>query len=183
MFCRSSWLRICIFRTFTRSSNCGVLSMPSFLALLESAIHCGSRLASCFFICGVTLGARWPASVSNSALVMTVLQSAVDDFGVAALGAVVDLAVADFVPVAEFAAVPLARVGRGLSGQTPSMVITAAVGGMDAESSAGACGGAPGTACPPASVPNRTHISHRLRIKLFLQDWSVRKMKLLSTKS
>src|SRR5579863_4772218 len=114
MFCRSSWLRICIFKTFTRSSNCGVLSMPSFLALADRAIHCGRSDPNCFFICGVTLGARWPARVSNSALVMTVLQSAGDVFGAAVLAAVTV-----FVP---FAGVVLARVGLGLSGQTPSMV-------------------------------------------------------------
>ena len=71
---------------------------------------------------------------------------------------------------------------------TPFIVITAAVGGTAAEVSAGAwpgCGGAgaPGMDCPQASVPNRTHISHLLRIRHFLQDWSFRKLKMPSIKS
>src|SRR5579864_9535869 len=96
MFCRSSWLRICIFRTFTLSSNCGRLSSPFFLASSDMMIHWGSRLASCFFICGVTLGARWLASVSNSALVMTVLHSADGDFAAAVLAADAGLAAVSF---------------------------------------------------------------------------------------
>src|SRR5579864_8852185 len=161
MFCRSSWLRICIFRTFNLSSYCGVLSSPFFFASSDIRIHWGRMVASCFFICGVTLGARWLARVSNSALVMTVLQSAED-----------------------LAAAVFACAGDG---HTPLTVITAAVGGTAADGSPGdsVCGGAgvPGMACAQASVPNKTHISHLLRINHFLQDWSVRKSKVLSIKS
>src|SRR5579864_5347164 len=105
MFCRSSWLRICIFRTFNLSSYCGVLSSPFFLASSDIKIHCGRMAANCFFICGVTLGARWLARVSNSALVMTVLQSAAEDFVAVVLAPV--------------AAVPLAAAVLVCAGHTP----------------------------------------------------------------
>jgi hypothetical protein len=67
-------------------------------------------------------------------------------------------------------------------------VITAASGATEAEVSAGAwagCGGggALGAACPQASVPNKTHISQLLPISHFLQDWSIRKLKMPSIKS
>src|SRR5579864_3320871 len=113
MFCRSSWLRICIFRTFNLSSYCGVLSSPFFFASSDIRIHWGRMVASCFFICGVTLGARWLARVSNSALVMTVLQSAAEDFVAVVLAPV--------------AAVPLAAALLVRAGHTPLIVMTAAV--------------------------------------------------------
>jgi len=99
---------------------------------------------------------------------MTVLQSA-EDFAAAALAV-----------VAGFAAVALAAAGLGCVEHTPSIVSTGAPGGTAAEASSGAGAGwdgagAPGTACPHASVTSKAHINHRLRITDFLQDWSVRK--------
>src|ERR1039457_6701313 len=141
----------------TVSSNCGVLSKPFFLASFDMAINRGRTPANCFFNCGVTLGDTPLASFSNSALVITVLQSAAGAFGA----------------VAGFAAIPFAA---------------AAVGGTAAEGSAGAWVGCSeagelGTACPQASVANKTHINHLLRINHFLQDWSFRKLKMPSIKS
>jgi hypothetical protein len=72
------------------------------------------------------VGLRPLARVSNSALVIVVLQSA----GV--LGVVVLVSAAGFT-VAPFAA----AAGRGLAGQTPSMVMTTALAGTDAELSGG----------------------------------------------
>jgi hypothetical protein len=109
---------------------------------------------------------------------MTVLQSAAGVFVSAA-----------FVAVAGFAAVPWAAAGLGAAGQTPITVITAASGATEAEvSAAGAwagCGGggALGAACPQANVPNKTHISQLLPISDFLQDWSIRELKMPSIKS
>src|SRR5690349_21214902 len=110
---------------------------------------------------------------------MTVLQSAAEVVAVV------------FSVVADFAAVPaavFATAGLGFTGQTPFTVITAASGGTAAEVSgggAGACdgGGVPGAACPQARVLNKTHTSQLLRISHFLQDWSIRKLKMPSTKS
>jgi hypothetical protein len=117
------------------------------------AIIRGHTEANCFFNCGVTLGLKPLASFSNSALVITVLQS------VAGLFSPVD-----FAAVAGFAA-----AGLGCGEHTPLTVMTAAAGGTAAELSAGVWvgwGGAglPGMACPHASVPNRTHINPLLRI-------------------
>src|ERR1700674_4510321 len=105
---------------------------------------------------------------------MTVLQSAAGVFAGGVLDAVTGLA-----------AVPLAAAVLGCAGHTPTTVITAASSGTAADVSTGAgagCGGAgaPGRACSPARVPNRTHISQLLRISHFLQDWSFRKLKILS---
>jgi hypothetical protein len=110
-------------------------------------------------------------------LVMTVLQSAGGLF-----------AVGVFAVVAGFAAVAVAAAGLGCGGHTPITVITAASAGTEAEVSTGAwagCGGggALGAACPQASVPNKTHISQLLPITDFLQDWSIRKLKVPSIKS
>jgi hypothetical protein len=82
--------------------------------------------------------------------------------------------------VAGFAAVALAAAGLGCAEHTPIIVITGAPGGTAAEASSGAWAGwdgagAPGTACPHASVTNKAHINHLLRITHFLQDWSLRK--------
>ena len=134
------------------------------------AIIRGHTEANCFFNCGVTLGLKPLASFSNSALVITVLQSVAGLFSAG-----------DVAAVAGFAAAPFAAAGLGCGEHTPLTVMTAAVGGTAAEVSAGVCvdwGGAglPGTACPHASVPNKTHINQLLRIICFLQDWSARKM-------
>ena len=122
MLCRSSWERICIFVNFTRSSNFGVLSKPFFLASFDIAINCGIIPANCFFTCGVTVGARFLTSLSNSVLVMTVLQSAAGVFAAGVLAAAA--------PV--FAAAVLGGVEH-----TPITVITAASDGTAAEVSAG----------------------------------------------
>jgi hypothetical protein len=141
------------------------------------AINRGRTAASCFLNCGVTLGDTPLASFSNSALVITVWQSPA---GVFAAGV--------FAAVCGFDAVALAAAAVGCVEHTPLTVITAAVGGTAAELSAGAWAGrdgegAPGTACPQASVPNKTHINHLSRINHFLQDWSFRKLKMPSIKS
>src|ERR1017187_5642451 len=161
----------------TVSSNCGVLSKPFFLASFDMAINRGRTPANCFFNCGVTLGDTPLASFSNSALVITVLQSAA---GVFAAGA--------FSAVAGFDARPFAAAALGCAEHTPIIVITAAARGTAAEGSDGAwvgCseGGELGTAGPQASVANKTHINHLLRINHFLQDWSFRKLKMPSIKS
>jgi hypothetical protein len=106
-------------------------------------------------------------------LVITVLQSVAGFFSAG-----------DAAAVAGFSAAPFAAAGWGE--HIPLTVMTAAVGGTAAEVSAGVWvgwGGAGllGTACPRASVANKTHINQLLRIIRFLQDWSARKMP--STKS
>ena len=110
---------------------------------------------------------------------MTVLQSAAE-VAADAVFSVADLAV---VPGAVFA-----TAGLGFAGHTPFTVMTASSGGTAADVSgggAGACdgGGVPGAACPQARVLNKTHTSQLLRISHFLQDWSIRKLKMPSTKS
>src|ERR1700722_7632342 len=166
-----------MFANLTVSSNCAVLSSPRFLASLAIPMKRGRTPASCFFTWGATLGATALASFSNSALVMTVLQSAAGVF-----------AAVSFAEVAGFASVPLAAAGLVCPEHTPITVITGASGGTAAELSAGAWdgwgeGGALGTACPQAIVPNKTHISQLLPITHFLQDWSIRKLKMPSIKS
>src|ERR1700757_1470298 len=104
----SSLARICIFANFKVSSNCGVLSNPCFLAASDMAIIRGHTEANCFFNCGVTLGLKPLASFSNSALVMTVLQSAAGLFSAE-----------DVAAVAGFAATPLAEAGFGCGAQIP----------------------------------------------------------------
>src|SRR5262252_2767232 len=126
--------------------------MPRCLASFAIAITRKRTPANCFFCCGFALGAKAFTSFSNSALVMTVLQSEellVDCDGACEL-------------------------------QTPVMVRTAASLGTEAEVSGAWAGWAGGTlcaACPQASVPIKTHTSQRIRIKHFLQDWSTRKVK------
>src|SRR5208282_2464838 len=133
----------------------------------------GSTLSNCFFTCGEGAGATPLTNLSNSSLVTTVLQSA---------AAAAEVAAPAFPAGAVFAAVPVAAAGFGRGAQTPLTVITAAVGGTDADVSgpaAGPCGPAmPGTGpgcaaggppCPQANVPNRAHSSQRLRITHFLQ--------------
>src|SRR5690242_15070611 len=127
------------------------------------AMSLGKTDASCFFSCGVMFGARLLAIASNCALVMTVLHPA---------GAVL-------VAVAGLAAVPAAVFG-GVS-HTPSMVMTGALGGTEAEASfsascacafiapapaagEGCGGGPPGAAWPQDSAPPKTHSSQLLRI-------------------
>jgi len=118
-------------------------------------------------------GAKAAASFSNSAFVMTVLQSAEVPFEAAA----------GFV-VAPFAA---AAVLAGAE-QTPLIVNTAAVAGTEADVSAAgfasfsasACagcdgGGALGAACHQANAPKKTQSSQLLRITHILQDWSTKK--------
>jgi hypothetical protein len=83
----------------------------------------GNTPASCFFCWGVVLGAKAFASFSNSALVITVLQSPEDVFSEAAFAPAV---------VAVFAAVAL-----GCAGQTPLIVNTGALAGTEADVSAG----------------------------------------------
>ena len=83
-----------------------------------------------------------------------------------------------------------AAAAGGCVSHTPVMVITGASGATEAEVSscpcgptgAGtACGGGALWACPHTSVPIRTHSSQLLRITQILQDWSTRKVKMLST--
>src|SRR5271170_6032190 len=194
MFCVSSAERSRIRVNLSFSLKSEVLSRFSFSAMVVAATSCGSTPPSCLLTCGVTLGARAPASFSNSALVMIVLQSAAGAFVAAVFVAAVFVAA-----VAGFAAVPLTVAVFGCAAQTPVMVITAALSGTDADVSgpAGACciggpacglaiglgawpalpgtaagvagGGVPGAACPQARVPNRTHSSQLLRITLVLQ--------------
>src|SRR5579864_590810 len=122
----SCWVRICILANLSVSSYCGVLSRPFFLASVDIAMNFGNTLASCFFNCGVTFGATPLASFSNSALVTTVLQSAEEALGAVAL--------------AGAAAAPLAAAGFGVAAHTPSIVMTAASAGTEADLSAGAAG-------------------------------------------
>src|SRR5579863_2116050 len=161
----SSLVRICILANLTVSSYRGLLSRPFFLASVDIAISLGNMLANCFFCCGVMLGATPFASFSNSALVMTVLQSVAEVFAAGTFGAASD-----------FAAAALVAAALGVAGQTPCTVMTAASSGTDADMSggaAGACigcaGGALGAACPQARAPSRTHRSQLLRISHFLQ--------------
>src|SRR5579863_2907513 len=178
----SSLVRICIWANFTVSLKRWVLSRPSFRACADHAIRRGRTLANCCFIWGVMLGATALARRSNSALVMMVLHSPSE--------------AADLVAVAGFAAAPLAA-GASLAAagsHTPSTVRTGAESGTESDLSAAAVLGAPGCipgiigptcagadcgagvaggvdACPQASAPSRTHISQRIRINNFLQDW------------
>src|SRR5580704_5787522 len=132
----------------------------------------GSTLSSCFLICGDGAGATPFSNLSNSSLVMTVLHSPV---GAAA---------AVFPAVVVLAAAPVTEAGRGRGAHTPFTVITAAVGGTEADVSGGAeaigeampgigpgCagGGVPGPPCPQTNVPNKAHSSQRIRITHFLQ--------------
>src|ERR1700757_3611518 len=124
------------------------------------AMRRGRTLASCFFICGVMLGARLLASCSNCSLVMTVLQSAGE-------------VLAGVFAEAGLAAAPLAAAGLGCAAHTPSMVRTGALAGTDAEVSGRAAGAGGGTACPHAIVASKAHSSQLLPITHFLQDWFV----------
>src|SRR4029077_4260737 len=117
------------------------------------------------------LGDKLFAIFSNSAFVITVLQSA---------AAVLEgESVALAVEAEDLSAAAFAADGFGAGGQTPFIVRTGASGGTAAEVSAGVpgawgeaafpagpwldCGGG-GAACPHASAPNSTHIDQLLRI-------------------
>src|ERR1700722_2446314 len=118
------------------------------------------------------LGAMPLASFSNSALVITVLQS--DGEALVAVEA-------------GLAAPVFATAAFGAAGQTPFTVSTGASGGTAAAVSGGAAafgvttvpgpcapgpggGAVPGEACPQATVPNKTPHSQLLRISRFLQN-------------
>src|SRR5260221_14215161 len=90
----------------------------------------GNTLANCFFNCGVMFGETPFASFSNSALVITVLQSAGEAFAAGAFDAVSDVAAA-----------ALGAAAFGVAGHTPITVITAASAGKGSEVSGGAGGG------------------------------------------
>src|SRR5215467_10087188 len=143
------WLSTCILTSSLVSLYCSVWSMPRCLASFAMAITRGSTPANCFFICGFALGANALISLSNSALVMTVLQSE-------ALLAPSD----GHTPV---------MVRTAASSGTDAEVSAAAWAGW--------AGGTLCAACPQASVPINTHTSQRIRIKHFLQDCSTRKVK------
>src|ERR1700730_11292417 len=162
----SSLVRICIFANFMVSLNRGLFSSPFFSAACDIASNRGYTAANWCFSCGVTLGARPFASRSNSAFVMTVLQSAAG------------VLEGSFVAAVVFAARVFAAAVVVLAGaHTPLIVNTGASGGTDADLSTGAAGGAwaaagfpgawlacagdgaAGGFCPHASVPSNTHIS------------------------
>src|SRR3981081_1015607 len=129
----SSLVKICIFANLKVSLNRGLFSSPFFSAACDIASKRGYTAANWCFSWGVTLGARPFASRSNSAFVMTVLQSAagVLEGSFAVFSAVV---VAEVV----FAAAVVVLAG----GHTPLIVAAGASGGTDADLSTGAAGGA-----------------------------------------
>src|ERR1700740_2917457 len=133
------------------------------------------------------LGDKPFAIFSNSALVITVLQSAAgvleaaDSAECFEAGAVV-------LSDAVFAEIVLEAVEH-----TPFMVNTGASGGTEAEVSTGAAGacaaavfppgvwpacgeGAGGATCPQARAPSSTHMDQLLRIDNFLQDGHLQKV-------
>src|SRR5947209_19619349 len=142
-------------------------------------MNLGRTPASCRFICGlmgaVGFGATALASLSNSDLVIVVLQSAEDDFTDAGFAVVEDLVAVAFV-----------AAGLVSAGHTPTTVITTASSGTEAEVSGGVAGfeapsvggagdcagaGALGAACPKAKVPSRTHSSQLIRIQTSPPGW------------
>src|SRR3981081_916625 len=184
----SSLVKICIFANLKVSLNRGLFSSPFFSAACDIASKRGYTAANWCFSCGVTLGARPFASRSNSAFVMTVLQSAAGVFAACP---------ASFsAPVLPAAVLPDAAAVVVLAGgHTPLIVNTGASGGTDADLSTGAAGGAWATAgfpgawlacagdgaagavCAQAKLPSNTHISQLLRINRFLQDCFVQKVR------
>src|SRR5258708_13218352 len=122
----------------------GLFSSPFFSAACDIASNRGYTAANWCFSWGVTLGARPFASRSNSAFVMTVLQSAAGVFE-----AVLSAPVLSGAVLADAAVVVLAGAGH-----TPLIVNTGASGGTDADLSTGAAGGAwPAAGLPAPSLP------------------------------
>src|SRR5258708_27687570 len=182
----SSLVRICIFGKLMGSLKRGLFSSPFFSAACDIASNRGYTAANWCFSWGVTLGARPFASRSNSAFVMTVLQSAAGVFD-----AVLSAPVLSGAVLADAAVVVWAGAGH-----TPLIVNTGASGGTDADLSAGAAGGswaaaglpgvwlagaggAAGGVCPQARVPSNTPTSQLLRINRFLQDCFVQTVRSL----
>src|SRR5258708_9447045 len=184
----SSLVRICIFANLMVSLKRGLFSSPFFSAACDIASNRGYTAANWCFSWGVTLGARPFASRSNSAFVITVLQSGED--------ALEPCAVVFSAPaLSEAVLLGAAVVVLAGTGHTPLIVNTGASGGTDADLSTGAAGGVwaaagfPGAcpacagggaargACPHARVPSNTHTSQLLRINRFLQDCFLQKVR------